>query len=100
MRVESLTPDPFHVRIIKIISDQRGTDGFHVNAYLVGTACLQIKGDEAVPIFFFHHLIMGDGRLTLFIVNGALDDGTGFTPERALMVPDSGKRLPRTMARY
>ena len=101
MRMESLTMDPFHIRIIKIISDQRGTDGFHMNAYLVGTACFQIKGEEAVPIFFFHYLIMGDSRLPMFIVNGALNDGTGFASERGIdgagvrkkAAPDNGQIL-------
>ena len=49
--MQSLSLYPLHVRIVQMIPDERITDMFHVDAYLMGAAGLQVNGDKAVPIF-------------------------------------------------
>ena len=38
--MECLTPDEFHIRIIKVISDEGIAQIFHMNPYLMGAAGL------------------------------------------------------------
>lgn len=39
MGVQSLPADDFHIRIVKIISDQRKSKIFHMDPDLMGTSC-------------------------------------------------------------
>ena len=82
VRMQRLTADMFHVRVVEIISDQWVAEIFHMNADLMGTTGLQMQGDEAVPVFFFQHAVMCHCPFTMFKINDTLDHGAGFTRER------------------
>lgn len=43
----------FHVRVVEVISNQGIAQIFHMDTDLMGAAGFQLKGDQAVPIFFF-----------------------------------------------
>ena len=51
----------------------------HVHANLMGAAGFQMNGEQAVPVFYFHHLIMGDGSVTFFKVYHTLDNRSLFS---------------------
>ncbi len=82
--VERLPCDMFHVRIIKVIADERKPDVFHVNPDLMGTACFKTQRNKAVPVFFIHDPIMGDGVFPMFPVYGTFDNCTRFSGERSV----------------
>ena len=42
----------FHVRVVEVISNQGIAQIFHMDTDLMGAAGFQLKGDQAVPIFF------------------------------------------------
>ena len=81
--MQRLPVDKFHVGIIQIVADKRMTDIFHMDTDLMGAACLQGKGDEAVPVFFFYYAVVRNGALAVFKIYPAFD-----------------QREPRTTARY
>ena len=80
--VECLTVNPAHIRVIQIIADERITNIFHMNTNLMGTAGFQMKRKQAVPIFTFLDLVMRNGRLTIFKINGSFNNGAGFSAKR------------------
>ena len=47
-----------------------------MNADLMGTTCLQDERDEAVPIFFFQHPVVGYGPFSMLKIHTALNNGT------------------------
>ena len=51
-----LAGDVFHVRVVEVISNQGIAQIFHMDTDLMGAAGFQLKGDQAVPIFFFTSL--------------------------------------------
>lgn len=55
----------FHVRVVEVISNQGIAQIFHMDTDLMGAAGFQLKGDQAVPIFFFYQFIMGDGFFSM-----------------------------------
>ena len=55
--VQRLSGNPFHIRIIERISDQRIAQIFHMDPDLVGAAGFQCQADQAVSVFFFQHFI-------------------------------------------
>ena len=73
--VQRLSGNPFHIRIIEGISDQRIAQIFHMDTDLMGAAGFQCQADQAVPVFFFQHFIVSNGRFAMFKVDGTLDDG-------------------------
>ena len=75
--MQRLPSDMLHVGVVQVISNKRVAQMLHVDAYLMGPAGLQVKRDEAVPVFFFYDTVMSDGRLSLLPVDGALDNRTG-----------------------
>lgn len=98
--MECLTADKFHVRIVEGIPDEGKTQIFHMNPYLMGTACFQMQTDQAVPVFFLYNAVVGDGGFPVFKVDRPLDDRTGLSSQGAVIVPEGGSTLPRTMPRY
>ena len=76
--MQCLTLYQFHVRVIKIITDQGITQIFHMNSYLMGAAGFQNQGDQAVPVFYIQNLVMGNGGFAFFEIHGTLDNGTFF----------------------
>ena len=68
----------FHVRVVEVVSDQGIAQVFHMDTDLMGAAGFQLKGDQAVPIFFFYQFIMGDGFFSMVKIYGALNDGAFF----------------------
>ena len=49
----------FHVRVVEVISNQGIAQIFHMDTDLMGAAGFQLKGDQAVPIFFFYQFLKG-----------------------------------------
>ena len=49
---------------------------------LMGAAGFQLKGDQAVPVFFFYQFIMGDGFFTMIKIYGAFNNGAFFAGKR------------------
>ena len=72
----------FHVRVVEVVSDQGIAQVFHMDTDLMGAAGFQLKGDQAVPIFFFYQFIMGDGFFTMIKIYGAFNDGAFFAGKR------------------
>ena len=72
----------FHVRVVEVISNQGIAQIFHMDTDLMGAAGFQLKGDQAVPVFFFYQFIMGDGFFSMVKIYGAFDDGAFFTGKR------------------
>jgi len=72
----------FHVRVVEVISNQGIAQIFHMDTDLMGAAGFQLKGDQAVPIFFFYQFIMGDGFFSMVKIYGALNDGAFFAGKR------------------
>ena len=72
--MECLTPDEFHIGIIKVISDEGIAQIFHMNPYLMGTAGFQDQGDQAVPVLFIQNPVVGDGIFSLFKIHAPLND--------------------------
>lgn len=60
VRVQGLTGNVFHVRVVEIVSDQRIAQIFHMDPDLMGAAGLQAQGDQAVPVSYGDNLIVGD----------------------------------------
>ena len=52
MRVKRLPSDQFHIRVVKIISDQRKTKMFHMDADLVCASGLQDQRNEGKSVLF------------------------------------------------
>lgn len=80
--VERLTADVFHVRVVEVIPDQGIPKVFHMDTDLMGAACFQTQGNEAVPVFLFYGLIVGDGALPALPVYSTLTDSSLFPGER------------------
>ena len=72
----------FHVRVVEVVSDKGIAQVFHMDTDLMGAAGFQLKGDQAVPIFFFYQFIMGDGFFTMFKIYGAFNNGAFFAGKR------------------
>lgn len=72
--MECLTPDEFHIGIIKVISDEGIAQIFHMNPYLMGAAGFQDQGDQAVPVLFIQNPVVGDGIFSPFKIHAPLND--------------------------
>ncbi len=92
----------FHIGMIQIVPDQREAKIFHMYPDLMGTACLQMKRDQAVSVFFFYDSVMGNCRLTVCKVHRPFNNGAGLAGKRRIngagegshRSPHDGKILP------
>ena len=78
--MQCLTLYQFHVRVIKIITDQGITQIFHMNSYLMGAAGFQNQGDQAVPVFFVQNFVMGNSGFSVFKIHRPFDDRAFLAP--------------------
>ena len=72
--VQCLSGDQACIGMVEIITDQRKTKIFHMHTNLMGASCLQMKGEQGVPILCLQRLIMRDSMFAGCEINGALDD--------------------------
>ena len=79
--MKRLSADAFHIRIVKVISDKRVAEIFHMDSDLMGSACFQTKGNKAEPVFFFQNLIVSNGAFSVFKIYHTLNDGAGLSGE-------------------
>ena len=98
--MQRLSGNPFHIRIIEGISDQRIAQIFHMDPNLVSTTSFQCQADQAVPVFFFQHFIVSNGRFAMFKVDGTLDDGAVLSSQWSGDGSAGGRTLPREIPRY
>ena len=72
--MQRLSLDVFHIRIVQVVSDKGKAQIFHMDTDLMSAACLQDKGDEAVPVLFFYDPVMGDCPLAVLKVDPTLNE--------------------------
>ena len=72
--MQRLTADPFHIRIVKVIPDQRKAQIFQMDPDLMGAPCFKTKRDQAVAVLFLYNLIMRHRALSLFKIHLPLND--------------------------
>lgn len=81
MGVKGLSLNVFHVRIVKIISDERISQMLHMYPDLMSAAGFQTKRDKAVSVLFGYNFIVSDRRLSVFEIYGPFDDRSWFAGE-------------------
>jgi len=100
--MKSLPSDPFRIRIIQIIADQRIADVFHMNPDLVGASRLQPQSDQTVAIGFLFQAVMGHCRLSMSKIHLPLNNRAWLADQRSIdgaltgpdRSPDNGQVFP------
>ena len=80
--MQRLPVNPFIVWVIQVIPHKRKTEILQVNADLMGTARLQEKLEQAVPIFFCQYTKMCHSGFATCEIHGSLDDRAGLASQR------------------
>ena len=81
--MQSLPGNVFHIWVVEVVSDQRKSNVFHMDADLMGTSGAETKRDQAVAVFLFKKLIVCYSCFTVIKVYGPLDDRTVLAAERS-----------------